>query len=251
MRISEEPILSPSLVDPGDGAGPAFELKFLLDEGTADEVEGWASSRLRPDPHGDPTLGGAYHTTTLYLDTPNLDVFHRTPSFRRSKHRLRRYGIEPHIYLERKTKTGDRVRKQRSAIPTEELSLLSAPLSVVSWSGHWFHRRLLDRGLLPSALIAYERTAYLGNGAEGAFRLTLDRQLRGSLSSNWTVPPQEGGLPLLTGQVILEMKFRNALPYLLKELVQSLRLTPCPTSKYRSCISSWHGPVEARRAADA
>jgi hypothetical protein len=187
----------------------------------------------------------------LYLDTPNLDVFHRSPSFKRSKHRLRRYDREPRIFLERKTKTGDRVRKQRCIVPYEELSLLSAPLSVVTWPGHWFHRRLLDRGLRPAALLAYERMAYLGSGAEGSFRVTLDRRLCGSLAGDWAVPSLEEGLPLFTGRVILELKFRTALPHVLKEMVQSFRLNPCPASKYRSCISVWNGRVEARRTADA
>src|SRR5579871_2483264 len=157
MRIPAEQFLSPSLAAPGEGAGPAFELKFLIDENAAQKVETWTATQLKPDPHGDPALDGAYHTTTLYLDTANLDVFHRSPSFKRSKHRLRRYGREPHVYLERKTKTGDKVRKQRSVVPDEELALLSAPLSVVTWPGHWFHRRMLDRGLRPAALIDYVR----------------------------------------------------------------------------------------------
>jgi hypothetical protein len=251
MRIPGEQDLSPSLVASGVGAGPAFELKFLLDADRAREVEDWASSRLEPDSHGDPTLDGAYHTTTLYLDTASLDVFHRSPSFKRSKHRLRRYGREPRVYLERKTKTGDKVRKQRCAIADAELALLSAPLSVVTWPGHWFHRRLLDRGLRPAALIDYARKAYLGGGVDGAFRVTLDRLVRGTLSSEWIVPPQEDGLALLTGQVVLELKFRNALPAQLKELVQTLRLSPCPVSKYRSCMSAWNGSAQARRTADA
>jgi hypothetical protein len=251
MRDLEEQILSPSLVEPGEGQGPAYELKFLVDEAKACEVEAWASARLRPDPHGNPALDGAYRTTTLYLDTPALDVFHRTPSFKRSKHRLRRYGTEPHVFLERKTKDGDKVRKQRNSIPDEELSFLSTPLSVMTWPGHWFHRRLLDRGLRPSALIAYQRTAYIGNGGGSPFRLTLDRRLRGSLASEWGVPPEEGGLPLLTGHVILELKFRAALPAALKELVQSLRLSPGAVSKYRSCISAWHTSNGRKEAADA
>jgi hypothetical protein len=69
--------------------------------------------------------------------------------------------------------------------------------------------------------------------------LTLDRRLRGVLAGEWTVPPTEGGLPLLTGRVILELKFRSALPLLFKELVQALRLSPCTVSKYRSCMSVW------------
>jgi hypothetical protein len=251
MRVPGEQILSPSLVEPGEGQRPAFELKFLLDEARAGEVEAWAASRLEPDPHGDPALGGAYRTTTLYLDTPSLDVFHRTPSFKRTKHRLRRYDSEPRIYLERKTKNGDRVRKQRCAVPEEELGLLSSPLSVLTWTGHWFHRRLLDRGLRPSALLAYVRHAYLGHAGDGSFRLTMDRHLRGCLEGEWRVPVLDGGLALLTGRVVLEFKFRTALPAVLKELVQSLRLNPCPVSKYRSCVSAWGVRDGRGEAADA
>ena len=251
MQVPGDAILSPSLVEPGEGEGPAFELKFLVDDAQAREAEVWASARLTPDPHGDPCLGGAYRTTTLYLDTPALDVFHRTPSFKRSKHRLRRYSTEPRIYLERKTKDGDRVRKQRNAIPEEDLSLLTAPLSVTTWPGHWFHRRLLDRGLRPSALVVYHRTAYIGSGADGPFRLTLDRWLRGFRVGEWAVPVEEGGLPFLMGQAILELKFRMALPVVFKELVQSMRLSPSLVSKYRTCMSAWGASAARRGAADA
>src|SRR5262249_55981341 len=155
------------------------------------------------------------------------------------------YGTEARVYLERKIKNGDRVRKQRNAVPAEEVSLFANPMSLVTWSGHWFHRRILDRGLRPAALIAYERTAYIGTVAEAPLRLTLDRRLRGVLAGEWAVPTAEGGLPLLTGHVILELKFRSALPVLFKELIQTLRLNPCPVSKYRSCMRVW-GTCPAR-----
>lgn len=242
---SGEWIQSPSLEEPVEGAGPAYELKFLVAEELARAAEAWASGRLAPDPHGDPELDGAYRTTTLYLDTPTFDVFQRRPSFRRSKHRLRRYGTEASIYLERKSKNGDRVRKQRSVVPAAELASLANPMSLLTWPGHWFHRRLLERGLRPAALIAYERTAYVGEAAEGPLRLTLDRRLRGALAGEWAVPTAEGGLPLLTGRVILELKFCSALPILFKELVQALRLSPCAVSKYRSYMSVW-GTAPAR-----
>jgi hypothetical protein len=222
-----------------------------VDEGVAVEAEAWALPRLAPDPHGDLVLGGAYRTTTLYLDTPALDVFHQRPSFRRSKHRLRRYAAEPRVYLERKTKDGDRVRKQRSSVPDEEVLLLSAPLSVTAWPGHWFHRRLLDRGLRPSALVVYQRRAFLGGGPGGSFRLTIDRRLRGSLSADWAVPPEDGGLTLFPGRAVLELKFRTALPAAFKELVGALRLNPCPVSKYRSCVGAWGSSAGRAEVADA
>src|SRR5438105_8753232 len=101
------PLESPSLSSSGNGEGPAFEMKFLLQEPLARAVEACLGGRLPLDPHGDPALGGAYCTTTLYLDTVNLDVYRRTASFKRRKYRLRRYGDEPRIFLERKKRTAD------------------------------------------------------------------------------------------------------------------------------------------------
>jgi hypothetical protein len=49
---------SPSLAERSRG-GDAFELKFLIDEARAAQIEDWARRRLAPDPHGNPALGGA------------------------------------------------------------------------------------------------------------------------------------------------------------------------------------------------
>jgi hypothetical protein len=242
---------SPSLGSSSGGAGPAYELKFLLHEAQAREVEDWAQRRLALDPHGDPALSGAYRTTSLYCDTPELDVYHRSPSYKRRKFRVRRYGSAPWVFLERKSKWGDRVKKRRTTLPGEELALLDHPMSLVNWPGHWFHRRLRTRRLGPACLIAYRRTAYVGSCADGALRLTLDRHLRGLLTGGWDLEPFEGGLPLLAGQVILEFKFHLALPVLFKELVQEMRLRPANVSKYRLCWEASGVRTALREVADA
>ncbi len=242
---------SPSLASRIEGAGPAYELKFLLDEVRAAAVEGWARERLALDPHGDPALGGAYRTVSLYCDTPELDVFHRAPSYKRRKFRVRRYGAGPWAFLERKSKGGDRVAKRRTAVASEDLPLLAHPMSLVSWPGHWFHQRLLARRLRPACRIEYLRTAYVGACTEGPLRLTLDRRVHGTPAGEWGFDSCEGGLPLLTGRVILEFKFRSALPALFKELVRDLGLSPTPVSKYRLCRDAWGVPAALREVSDA
>ncbi len=249
--LSPAGIESPSLTSSGGGAGPAYELKFLVDEARAQQVEAWARQRLTPDPHGDPALGGAYRTTSVYLDTPGLDVYHGAPSYRRRKFRVRRYGAAPWAFLERKSKWGDRVAKRRTAVAEEELPLLANPMSLMDWPGHWFHLRLRVRRLAPACRVAYQRTAFVGAGADGALRLTLDRRLHGILTGEWSPAPFEGGPPLLTGWVILEFKFRLALPAPFRELVQDLRLSPSAVSKYRLCRRAWEAPAALREAADA
>jgi hypothetical protein len=241
---------SPSLSARGGGAAPAYELKFLLDEERGHEVEAWARRRLALDPHGEPELGGAYRTTSLYFDTPELDVYHRTPSYRRSKFRVRRYGSMPWTFLERKSKWGDRVAKRRVAVPEHELPHLARPVAPLDWPGDWFHGNLIRRQLLPACRIAYERTAFFGSCVDGPMRLTLDRHARGIVTDNWGVTAFAEGVPLLAGQAILEFKFRSALPAPFKELVHDLRLRPSTVSKYRLCREAWGVPLPGRRVAD-
>lgn len=230
---------SPSLASWRDPSGPAFELKFLLDDPQGREVEAWAQARLQPDPHGDASLGGAYSTTSVYCDTPELDVYHRTPSYKARKYRVRRYGDASWAFLERKTKRGDRVAKRRTFVSLEELSCLSQSPLAPNWPGAWFHQRLAARRLGPACRIAYLRTAYIGSCPEGPLRLTLDRSIRGLLTDEWHAIAPEAGLHLLTGQVIVEMKFRWALPAPFKELTHDLRLRPTVVSKYGLCRKAW------------
>ena len=77
------------LVSPGlyrdEAETPAFEVKFLLTKAEAQEVERRLRGRLAPDPHADPALGGAYRVTSVYFDTPNFDVYRRSPGYRRAQ----------------------------------------------------------------------------------------------------------------------------------------------------------------------
>jgi hypothetical protein len=229
--------LSPSLGGPAapGAAAPAFELKFHLPADCAGRVEAWARQRLAPDPHGE---DGTYAITTLYCDTPSFDVYHRSPGFRRDKHRLRRYGTAAQVYLERKTRQGDRVRKRRDAIDLADLPLLGADVED-AWPGAWFLRRVRWRQLRPACRIAYLRTAFQGAAAAGPVRLTLDRDVTGVPAGEWDLGPVEAGKPLLPGGVILEMKFRACLPELFRELLDELPPTMGRVSKYRLCIAAW------------
>jgi len=231
---------SPSLAPPG--GAPAFELKFLLDEARARAVEAWARRRLTPDPHGDPALGGAYRTTSLYCDTPELDVYRRTEAYRHHKFRVRRYGSSSKVFLERKSKEADRVEKERTAVPLYELPLLARPLSLATWPGHWFHHALQVYRLSPACRVAYHRKAFACTAAR--LRLTLDRHVHGGLTDECGLAPAEGGLPLAEGLVVLELKFRGAMPGPFADLVRDLGLCPCAVSKYRLCREAWGAPAD-------
>jgi hypothetical protein len=226
---------SPSLNASAGLDVPAYEWKFLLTEAQAVEVESCARRGMVPDPHADP-VEGSYRTTSVYCDTPRFDVFHGRGLYRRRKHRLRRYGHASYVYLERKTKWGDRVKKLRTPIRDGELPLLALPMSAQTWPGHWFHRHLTRRRLAPVCRLTYDRVALIGESALGSFRLTFDRGIQGTLTSGWELHDCDGCLSVLTGQVICEFKFRSSLPVLFKDIIREMQLTPSRVSKFRAFL---------------
>jgi hypothetical protein len=219
----------------GDADAPAYEVKFLLTEADARALE----QRLRPvlaaDPHADPALGGAYRVTSVYFDTARLDVFRRSEGFRRRKYRVRRYGDAPTAFLEQKVKRDQQVRKRRTAVPLGELPRLSGDVPA-DWPAAWFVKELGARGMRPVCRVSYERVALVGTTAGGPIRVTFDRSAVGESAARPIPDRVEAGRPLLTGEVIAEMKFLGAMPAVFKDAVEALRLATRPVSKYRRCV---------------
>lgn len=232
-------LISPGLLAPSKAA-PAYEMKFLIDAAIAAEIRAWACRHLTVDPHAAALGGDAYSVRSLYLDTDTLDVLHRSPSYRRRKYRLRRYGGAPDIFLERKSRSGDRVAKRRSEVSQDEVNRLLSPVFDPAWAGFWFQRKLIERGLKPRCLVGYERIAYVGQAADGPIRLTLDSRVCSRLTDRWDLNEIDDGVPLLTDRVILELKFRMTMPMLFKTLVLDTGLHPGRASKYRLGMAA-HG----------
>ena len=186
---------------------------------------------MQADPHADPSRGGIYTTSTLYLDTADLDVFHRRGSHGRHKYRVRRYDNGT-VFLERKSKWGTVVKKRRTRIPSCELGLLGRPSESFAWDGYWFLRRVRARTLKPVCQVNYERAAFSALAGGNPIRLTLDRQVSCRSTLDFAFETQ-APVPVLAGQAILELKYMGNLPGLFEELIYSLALGPQPVSKYR------------------
>jgi hypothetical protein len=202
------------------------ELKFLVDTATAARIREWSRARLEPDPHGAGTWGDAYGTRTIYFDTPDFDVFHRLGSYGRSKYRVRRYGGDDRVFLERKMRRGDRLSKRRSPLP----------LAALDRAGNdWFTRRLDVRGLQPVCEVAYTRTARQ-QGEHGA-RLTLDEGLVAAPAPRLTFEDRHGAA-ILEQRAVLEIKFRQTAPAVFRHLLEEFRLTPQRASKYRMAVET-------------
>ena len=231
---------SPSLFGTGtaaDGA-TAYEVKFLLSEDQVAAVVARVSGKLALDPYADPAMGNAYLTTSVYTDTSAFDVFYRTEGYNRDKFRVRRYGHTGPVFVERKTKNGEKVRKHRARINPAEVPDLAKPSLNGEWAGEWFHSQLLEQRLKPVCRVAYERVAYLGTADGGTVRLTFDRNIRGVVVNEWGLAEVPAVPPLLTDRVVCEFKFRTAMPALFRGIVADLALTPAPFSKYRTFVQA-------------
>ena len=216
------------------GNGRTFESKYLLEDEQALRLENWAlSSHLN-------ALEQNTCLTNLYFDSECLGIFKREKGFRKHKFRVRRVGQEDEVILERKTKQGERVKKQQTTLPLGELSFLEEGRANTDWPGYWFHRQLNARQLGPVFRFSYQRTTYVGETPWGPMLFKLDRHLKGEPTKEWNLDPVEDGRSALPNRVILELEYCGALPATFKRLLQEFRLTPISLSKYRRCWQAWN-----------
>jgi len=231
----------------GSGAGWASEIKFIVGSDLGTAIREWARQRLQPDPHGTGPMRDVYRITSLYLDTAARDVFHRRGSFGRSKYRIRRYE-DDHLFVERKLRTGSKLAKRRTALTADDLPHIGNGMPATD-PAHWFVRRLRLRRLEPVCQVTYSRTARVADVNGALVRLTIDDELRASPATGFAFEPGSG-VGLLSGQVILELKFRGYMPAAFRQLVEEFRLVPGAASKYRMAADTL-GLVAAPAFAEA
>jgi hypothetical protein len=229
------------------GEAWASEIKFIVDADLGARAREWARRHLQPDPHGSGPTDDLYRITSLYLDTAARDVFHRRGSFGRSKYRIRRYE-DDHLFVERKLRMGSRLAKRRTAVTIDALPQLTNGIPTAD-PAYWFARRLRLRRLEPVCQVIYARTARVAEVNGGLIRLTVDDDLYATPVAGLAFQA-ESGVRLLTGQVILELKYRGYMPGLFRQLVEEFRLVQGAASKYRMAADAL-GLVPASAAGEA
>jgi hypothetical protein len=226
--------LSPALT----GRAIAYEHKYVVTAEVAQEVAAWANRKLTLDEHADPTEG--YRIETLYLDTPRFDTFHRLGRFATRKYRIRRYGDETMVWLERKRKQSGRVRKRRDDHEQSVLQRLAVS-AADAVPLDWFFTECRAHLLLPVCEVHYRRLAW-GGRSHGPIRLTIDKEIVAREARGWQVSTEStGAVALLPGFRVVELKFCDSMPTLFRRLLQELPLRPAAFSKYRTaaeCVAA-------------
>ena len=192
----------------------------------------------RPDPHA---VEGRYKIRSLYFDNltdkalrEKLDGVNC-----REKFRIRYYNDDPSlIRLEKKSKRSGLGSKQSAVLTAEEAqAIVDGRLDWMPESGRplvqELYAKMRSQGLRPKTIVDYIREPYLYG--PGNVRVTLDYNIRTGLGCTDLLDPDCVTVPAGDAPIILEVKWDEYLPTVIRDLIQ---LTGCRTtafSKYAIC----------------
>ncbi|MBR5533226.1 MAG: polyphosphate polymerase domain-containing protein [Ruminiclostridium sp.] len=193
---------------------------------------------MTPDPHA---VGGSYHIRSLYFDTPadtalreKLDGVNV-----REKFRIRCYNKDPSlIHLEKKWKANGLGTKEKVRLtPGQVRSILTGDCRWMGESREPLIRELYAKmtiqGLKPKTIVDYIREPFIFG--PGNVRVTLDYGLRTGLRCTEFLDPDCLTIPASDNTAILEVKWDQFLPDVIRDVVQLPGRRTAAFSKYAAC----------------
>ncbi len=196
------------------------------------------SAVARRDSHGD---HGRYGIRSLYFDDPRDTALREKIDgvARREKFRIRYYnGNTAFICLEKKTKQDGLCGKRSVLLSAQEVqTLLDGGLDWMPGSGrplvqelYW---KMKSAGLRPRTIVDYTREAYVFPA--GNVRVTLDYDIRTGLGSTDFLNPRSITVPAGDAPAILEVKWDEFLPSVIRDAAQLPGRHTSAFSKYAAC----------------
>lgn len=185
---------------------------------------------------------GMYNVSSLYFDDYNSSCYNDKLSGveHRRKYRIRIYNHSRDIIkAEIKLKDGSMVKKESCNITFEQaMSLINGkPAEDVRDDQHVlsvFNAGILLNGLRPSVIVRYDRIPYIY--PMGNVRITFDTNLSSSVYTNGFFSTDTPFYPVMEcGQSILEVKYTDFLPDIVKKLLNTGSLQETSFSKYVIC----------------
>ena len=218
------------------------ELKYLISEGDAELIRQRLNPLMQPDPHA---KNGRYHIRSLYFDdffgTAYIDKVNGAPV--RKKYRVRAYNLDSSfIRLECKLKDLSYVSKRSAALTPDELEMLwRGDYGGLLQSGNALKQQLyyecMGKVLRPKVYVDYEREPLVF--PTGDVRITFDRNVRGAYPSQ---PMFSENLIFhyITepGKLIMEVKYTEFLPRVIRELLPPRASEITAFSKYTLCCDT-------------
>ena len=193
---------------------------------------------MKPDSHAE---NGQYDIRSLYFD--NFDDKALREKINgvdiREKYRIRLYNNDPSlIHLERKFKHGGLGYKDSARLTPEEAAKIAK--GDVEWMAGstdevmlGFYTRIKNEGLRAKVIVDYTREPFIF--APGNVRVTLDYNIRTSLHGTDFLNPDCVTVPIKDSPCILEVKWDNYLPDVIRHAVGLDGRRSGAFSKYAAC----------------
>ena len=191
-----------------------------------------------PDPHA---IDGKYLIRSLYFDDisdralrEKIDGLNR-----REKFRIRYYnGDTSVIHLEKKSKFNNLGNKQSAPLTAQQAqSIVDGDLAFMLDSEYPLIRELYSKmtadRLKPRVIVDYTREPFIY--APGNVRVTLDYNIRTGLNNTDFLNTECVTIPAAMGVCIMEVKWDEFLPEIIRDAVQLPHARVGSFSKYEAC----------------
>jgi hypothetical protein len=193
---------------------------------------------MRPDSHG---ADGRYQIRSLYFDTPgDTALLEKVNGVnRREKFRIRYYNYDTSfIRLEKKSKLAGLGNKQSAPLTARQTQqIVDGDLDWMLTSEHGLIRELYSKmrtqQLQPKTIVDYTREAFVY--PPGNVRVTLDYDIRTGLGCTDVLNPNCPTIPAGDGAIILEVKWDEFLPDMIRSAIQLEGRRVSAFSKYAQC----------------
>lgn len=190
---------------------------------------------MKPDCHA---VNGQYEIRSLYFDTPNDKALREKldGAVTREKYRIRLYNNDPSIiHLERKFKHVGLGYKNTVLITPEQAQTIVD--GDVEWMSHsadevilGFYTRICSERLKAKVIVDYIREPFVFE--PGNVRVTLDYEIRTGMNCTDFLNPNCVTIPIAESLCILEVKWDNYLPDMIRDAIQLDSRHSAAFSKY-------------------
>lgn len=218
-------------------SGYRHELKYTISYGDYLAIRNRIKELMQTDLHAN--AEGRYNIYSIYFDNFNDKALREKiiGAQKREKFRIRYYNDDlSHISLEKKIKNNSLCLKVSTPIKKEECEkIIFGDLDFMKEHSSELMRELYFKMktqlLKPRVRVAYTREPYIYPA--GNVRVTFDFNVRTSLYDNDFFKPTSDISPMDTGsEVVLEIKYDNFLPDIIRMLVQTENIRQNAFSKY-------------------
>ena len=204
---------------------------------------------MKPDPYA---RDGTYMIRSIYFDDYWNSAYNDKMAGvnERIKYRIRIYDYSDRsIKLERKMKVGSYIHKDSASITREEFEqIMEGRYDFLLGHKHQlcreFYYECTSKVMRPKVIVDYEREPYIME--EGDVRITFDSNVRAAAATEHIFDPNLPSFEVFpTGKLVMEVKFTEFLPQLIRDVLPPREQEISAISKYTYCYEQVYYRTDA------